>query len=55
MGTENKGFGFRLSEDWMAVAVGLLLVILAWAGIVGNVPWPGSPSFLPQRKLTAPS
>jgi len=29
-----------LGEDWLSVLVGLLLVVLAWLGVIGNVPWP---------------
>jgi hypothetical protein len=35
----------KLGEDWQAVILGFLLVILAWAGVLGkaagliNIPW----------------
>ena len=29
-----------LSEDWLAVIIGLGLVILVWIGAITNVPWP---------------
>jgi len=30
----------RLSEDWLAVIIGLVLVALIWMGIIVKVPWP---------------
>lgn len=30
----------RVSEDWLAVAIGLLLVAVAALGLVVRVPWP---------------
>jgi hypothetical protein len=30
----------KLSEDWMAVIVGLAVVVLIWIGILGSLPWP---------------
>jgi hypothetical protein len=30
----------QLSEDWLAVIVGLALVILTWVGVITEVPWP---------------
>lgn len=32
--------GFRLSEDWLAVIIGLILVVLVRLGAIGRVPWP---------------
>lgn len=29
-----------LSEDWLAVIIGLGLVVLVWIGAITNVPWP---------------
>lgn len=29
-----------LSEDWLAVVIGLCLVVLVWLGVIVNVPWP---------------
>ena len=29
-----------LSEDWLAVIIGLGLVALVWLGVITNVPWP---------------
>jgi hypothetical protein len=29
-----------LSEDWLAVIIGLGLVILVWIGAITNIPWP---------------
>ena len=36
-GTKEKP---KLSEDWLAVIVGLLLVVLVWIGAIAQVPWP---------------
>ncbi len=30
----------KLSEDWMALIVGLVIVALVWVGILGTLPWP---------------
>jgi hypothetical protein len=30
----------ELSEDWLAVIIGLGLVLLVWIGAISNVPWP---------------
>jgi hypothetical protein len=30
----------RLSEDWLTVIVGLILVFLTWVGVITEVPWP---------------
>ncbi|MFQ5577182.1 MAG: hypothetical protein ACE5G8_09380 [Anaerolineae bacterium] len=30
----------KLSEDWLAVIIGLGLVVLAWLGVIAKVPWP---------------
>ena len=30
----------KLSEDWLAVIIGLLLVVLVWVGGITQVPWP---------------
>lgn len=30
----------KLSEDWMALIVGLVIVALVWIGILGKLPWP---------------
>ena len=37
---EKPASGFRLSEDWLAVIIGLALVALVWLGVIGRVPWP---------------
>jgi len=29
-----------LSEDWVAVIIGLGLVALVWIGVIADVPWP---------------
>jgi hypothetical protein len=29
-----------LSEDWLALIIGLGLVALVWIGAITNVPWP---------------
>lgn len=29
-----------LSEDWLAVLIGLRLVVLVWIGVITHVPWP---------------
>lgn len=29
-----------INEDWLAVIIGLVLVVLVWLGIVADVPWP---------------
>ena len=29
-----------LSEDWLAVIIGLGLAALVWLGVIANVPWP---------------
>jgi len=34
----SRRFVGRITEDWLAVAVGLLLVILVLAGVLRNVP-----------------
>jgi hypothetical protein len=31
---------FRLSEDWLSVVIGLLVVLIAALGGIGKVPWP---------------
>lgn len=30
----------RLGEDWLAVIIGLGLVVLVWIGAIAKVPWP---------------
>ena len=30
----------KISEDWMSVIVGLLVVVLIWAGALPKLPWP---------------
>ncbi len=30
----------KISEDWMSVIVGLLIVVLVWINILGKLPWP---------------
>lgn len=33
---------FLLSEDWLAVIIGFILILLAWIGLLGGlipVPW----------------
>jgi hypothetical protein len=30
----------RLGEDWLAVIIGLGLVLFVWAGMIARVPWP---------------
>jgi hypothetical protein len=29
-----------LSEDWLAVVIGLGLVVLVWLGAIASMPWP---------------
>jgi hypothetical protein len=29
-----------ISEDWLAVIIGLVLIGLVWIGLLSNVPWP---------------
>lgn len=29
-----------INEDWLAVIIGLVLVVLVWMDIVTDVPWP---------------
>jgi hypothetical protein len=36
----NSGMVPRISEDWLAVIIGLVLVGLVWIGAITNVPWP---------------
>ena len=30
----------RLGEDWIAVIIGLVLVVLVRIGVIANIPWP---------------
>jgi cobalamin biosynthesis Mg chelatase CobN len=29
-----------ISEDWLAVIIGLVLVGLVWLGVIAHMPWP---------------
>ena len=31
---------FKVSEDWLAVIIGLVLVLIVWIGLVERIPWP---------------
>jgi hypothetical protein len=37
---EKQSWFSKLGEDWLAVIIGLFLVLLTWAGVISNVPWP---------------
>ena len=37
---EEQSWLARLGEDWLAVIVGLTLVLLIWIGVIVEVPWP---------------
>ncbi len=37
---EERSWFSQLGEDWLAVIVGLILVLLTWVGVITDVPWP---------------
>ena len=37
---EGRSWFARLGEDWLAVIVGLALVLLTWIGVIVEAPWP---------------
>jgi hypothetical protein len=32
--------GVVLSEDWLALIIGLILTALVWIGVITKIPWP---------------
>lgn len=40
MEEQKQSWFSRLGEDWLAVIIGLGLILLVWIGIITKVPWP---------------
>ncbi len=37
---EKQSWFSKLGEDWLAVIIGLFLVLFTWLGAITDVPWP---------------